>query len=211
MADKTAFTASPITDKNPNASGWSWSWALGIPASTQKADAAKKFLAWATSKDYAKLVGESEGWVSAPPGTRASTYANPDYIKAAPFADTVLKAIQVADPAHPTVNPVPYTGRAVRRDSGIPGDRHAGRAGDRGGSRRIPDGRPSAREGAGGDRARHEGRRLSEVKRRGEAAGAASPSLRGLLTRVSFGSMARTSNPDPNIRFSRVEIRTVRA
>jgi sorbitol/mannitol transport system substrate-binding protein len=110
VADKTAFTASPITDKNPNASGWSWSWALGIPASTQKADAAKKFLAWATSKDYAKLVGESEGWVSAPPGTRASTYANPDYINAAPFAATVLKAIQVADPAHPTVNPVPYTG-----------------------------------------------------------------------------------------------------
>src|SRR5271166_4480685 len=110
VADKTAFTASPITDKNPNASGWSWSWALGIPASTQKADAAKKFLAWATSKDYAKLVGESEGWVSAPPGTRISTHTNPDYVKAAPFADTTLKAIQVADPAHPTVNPVPYTG-----------------------------------------------------------------------------------------------------
>ena len=77
VADKTAFTASPITDKNPNASGWSWSWALGIPASTQKADAAKKFLAWATSKDYAKLVGESEGWVSAPPGTRAFDLRQP--------------------------------------------------------------------------------------------------------------------------------------
>ncbi len=110
VADKTAFTASPVTDKNPNASGWAWAWALGIPASTQKEDAAKKFLAWATSKEYIKLVGESEGWVSAPPGTRLSTYANPDYIKAAPFAATVLKAIQVTDPTHPTVNPVPYTG-----------------------------------------------------------------------------------------------------
>jgi sorbitol/mannitol transport system substrate-binding protein len=108
--DKLAFTASPITDKNPKASGWSWSWALAIPTSSQKADAAKKFLAWATSKDYVKLVGESEGWVAAPPGTRLSTYASPDYIKAAPFAATVLKAIQVTDPAHPTVNPVPYTG-----------------------------------------------------------------------------------------------------
>ncbi len=110
VADKTAFTASPITDKNPKASGWSWSWALAIPASTKKEAAAKKFLAWATSKDYVKLVGETEGWVSAPPGTRFSTYANPDYIKAAPFAETVLKAIETADPDHPTVNPVPYTG-----------------------------------------------------------------------------------------------------
>ena len=110
VADKIAFTASPITDKNPKASGWSWSWALAIPASTKKEAAAKKFLAWATSKDYVKLVGDTDGWVSAPPGTRFSTYADPDYIKAAPFAETVLKAIETADPDHPTVNPVPYTG-----------------------------------------------------------------------------------------------------
>jgi sorbitol/mannitol transport system substrate-binding protein len=110
VADKTAFTASPVTDKNPNASGWAWAWALGIPNSTKHADAAKKFVKWATSKDYIKMVGESEGWVAAPPGTRKSTYDNPDYQKAAPFAGTVLKAIQVADPSHATVDPVPYTG-----------------------------------------------------------------------------------------------------
>ena len=110
VADKTDFTASPITDKNPKASGWSWAWALAIPTSSQKADAAKKFLAWSTSEDYVKLVGETEGWVQAPPGTRFSTYANPEYIKAAPFAETVLKAIQTTDPAHCCVNPVPYTG-----------------------------------------------------------------------------------------------------
>jgi sorbitol/mannitol transport system substrate-binding protein len=110
VADKTAFTASPVSDKNPNASGWSWAWALGIPASSAKQAAAKQFLAWATSKDYVKLVGTSEGWVAAPPGTRQSTYDNPDYIAAAPFAKTVLTAIQVTNPAKPTVNPVPYTG-----------------------------------------------------------------------------------------------------
>ncbi len=110
VADKTAFTASPVTDANPKASGWSWSWALALPASTKKADAAKAFVKWATSKDYIKMVGETEGWVSAPPGTRKSTYANPDYIAAAPFAETVLTAIQTTDPAHPTVEPVPYTG-----------------------------------------------------------------------------------------------------
>jgi sorbitol/mannitol transport system substrate-binding protein len=110
VADKTAFTASPVSDKNPNASGWSWAWALGIPASSTKADAAKSFLAWATSKDYVKLVGTTEGWVAAPPGTRKSTYANPDYTAAAPFANTVLTAIEVTNPSKPTVNPVPYTG-----------------------------------------------------------------------------------------------------
>ncbi len=110
VADKTAFTASPVTDKDPKASGWFWSWALGIPTSTKQPDAAKKFVAWATSKDYVKMVGESEGWVAAPPGTRVSTYDNPDYQKAAPFAPTVLKAIETTDPKHPTLNPVPYTG-----------------------------------------------------------------------------------------------------
>ena len=110
VADKIAFTAAPVTDKNPKASGWFWSWNLAIPTSTKHADAAKRFIAWATSKDYVKMVGESEGWVAAPPGTRLSTYASADYQKAAPFAPTVLKAIETTDPKHPTVNPVPYTG-----------------------------------------------------------------------------------------------------
>ena len=110
VADKIAFAAAPVTDKNPKASGWFWSWNLAIPTSTKHADAAKKFVAWATSKDYVKLVGETEGWVAAPPGTRLSTYASPEYQKAAPFAPTVLKALETTDPKHPTVNPVPYTG-----------------------------------------------------------------------------------------------------
>ena len=110
VADKTAFTASPVTEANPDASGWSWSWALALPASTKKADAAKEFVKWATSKDYIKTVGETEGWVAAPPGTRKSTYANPDYIAAAPFAETALTAIETTNPAKPTVEPVPYTG-----------------------------------------------------------------------------------------------------
>jgi hypothetical protein len=50
--------------------GWFWAWALAVPASSTKADAAKDFLAWATSQEYVELVGEREGWVAAPPGTR---------------------------------------------------------------------------------------------------------------------------------------------
>ena len=57
-----------------------------------------------------KLVGETSGWVTAPPGTRQSTYDNPDYLKAAPFAKTVREAILDADPAHATLEPVPYLG-----------------------------------------------------------------------------------------------------
>jgi len=109
VADKTAFTNAP-TKVTPNGAGWAWSWALGIPASSQKIDAAKSFLKWSTSKEYVALVGETEGWVSAPPGTRKSTYEGAKYKEAAPFADFVLSSILAADPAHPTKDPVPYTG-----------------------------------------------------------------------------------------------------
>lgn len=109
VADKIAFTRAPIAE-TASGSSWSWSWNLAIPATTQKAEVAKSFLKWATSKDYVKLVGESEGWVAVPPGTRKSTYALPEYQKAAPFAETVLQAILSADPSKPTKDPVPYTG-----------------------------------------------------------------------------------------------------
>jgi sorbitol/mannitol transport system substrate-binding protein len=109
VADKIAFTRAPIAE-TANGSSWSWSWNLAIPATTQKAEIAKSFLKWATSKDYVTLVGESEGWVAVPPGTRKSTYALPEYQKAAPFAETVLQAILSADPSKPTKDPVPYTG-----------------------------------------------------------------------------------------------------
>ena len=109
VADKVSFAVSPIA-VTPNGSAWAWAWSLAIPSSTTKEAAAKDFVRWATSKDYVKLVGETEGWVAAPPGTRKSTYDNPEYQKAAPFAPIVLNAIMVADPTHATMNPVPYTG-----------------------------------------------------------------------------------------------------
>jgi len=45
-----------------------------------------------------------------PPGARASTYRNPNYLVAAPFALRVLTAIEGADYNHPTLAPVPYVG-----------------------------------------------------------------------------------------------------
>jgi ABC-type glycerol-3-phosphate transport system substrate-binding protein len=109
VADKVAFAQAPIA-KVPNGAHWFWSWALAIPKSTKKAEVAKSFITWATSADYIKLVAADSGWVAVPPGTRKSTYDNPDYIKAAPFAHIVETAIQTADLDHPTAQPVPYTG-----------------------------------------------------------------------------------------------------
>jgi sorbitol/mannitol transport system substrate-binding protein len=109
VADKTAFTAAPV-QVTSNGSAWFWSWALAIPASSQKAAAAKSFLKWATSKDYITMVGNEVGWVSVPPGTRKSTYDNPEYQKAAPFAKVVYDSIVNADITKPTKDPVPYSG-----------------------------------------------------------------------------------------------------
>jgi sorbitol/mannitol transport system substrate-binding protein len=109
VADKTAFAAAPI-EVTSNGSGWFWAWALGIPSSSSKVDAAKSFLKWATSKDYVTMVGETEGWVAAPPGTRKSTYDNSEYQKAAPFAQVVYESIANADITKPTKDPVPYVG-----------------------------------------------------------------------------------------------------
>jgi sorbitol/mannitol transport system substrate-binding protein len=109
VADKIGFAKAPVA-ATPNGSHWLWSWALAIPKSSKKVDAAKTFIAWATSKEYIELVGRTQGWVSAPPGTRYSTYNNPNYQKAAPFAKVVLESINTADPTKPTLKPVPYTG-----------------------------------------------------------------------------------------------------
>ena len=109
VADKVGFAPMP-TGSFTGGPTWLWSWNLAIPASTKQADAAKTFVAWATSKEYIQLVAKENGWVSVPPGTRQSTYDNPDYQKAAPFAGFVLKAIDVANPNGETKNPRPYTG-----------------------------------------------------------------------------------------------------
>jgi len=71
---------------------WLWVWAYAIPQTSQHQAEALQFLTWATSKDYIELVGETNGWQTVPPGTRASTYANPAYQEAASaFADIVSR------------------------------------------------------------------------------------------------------------------------
>lgn len=108
VADKVGFALAPDTGKGKRGN-WLWAWSLGIPAGTQKADAAKAFVAWATSKEYLEVVASKEGWANVPPGTRTSLYENPEYQKV-PFAKMTLDSINSADPTAPTVDPVPYVG-----------------------------------------------------------------------------------------------------
>ena len=110
VADKVGFAIFPSKEGVNNHGNWLWSWNLAIPASSQKAEAAEKFVSWATSKGYTELVASKEGWAAAPPGTRTSLYTNPEYQKAAPFAKPTLAAMQAADITKPSVKPVPYTG-----------------------------------------------------------------------------------------------------
>jgi sorbitol/mannitol transport system substrate-binding protein len=109
VADKVAFAQGPyaVTQKGAN---WLWAWALAIPAGTKNADAAQKFINWATSKDYIELVAKEKGWASVPTGTRKSTYANPEFLKAARFAEAEKKAIDSANPNDSTLPKSPYVG-----------------------------------------------------------------------------------------------------
>ncbi len=109
VADKVGFALAPDNGLGKRGN-WLWAWNLAIPAGSKKTEAAEKFVAWATSKEYTNLVAEKDGWLNAPPGTRASLYANPEYQKAAPFAKMTLDSINSADPTKPTVKPVPYVG-----------------------------------------------------------------------------------------------------
>ena len=109
VADKTDFFQAPM-QVTSNGTGWFWSWALAIPQSSQKAEVAKDFLKWGTSKEYFEMVGETEGWVAVPSGTRQSVHEDPRLLEAAPFAETIMNAIFSVDPANPTKDPVPYTG-----------------------------------------------------------------------------------------------------
>lgn len=109
VADKVGFALAPNKGLGKNAN-WLWAWALAVPAGTHNSEAAQQFISWATSKEYTNLVASKEGWANVPPGTRASLYANPDYLKAAPFAKVTIDSISTADPYHPAVKPVPYVG-----------------------------------------------------------------------------------------------------
>jgi sorbitol/mannitol transport system substrate-binding protein len=109
VAGKVGYAYAPVV--KTKSSGWLWAWAWAMPKTTKKADAASKFILWASSKKYENLVGSKLGWSRVPSGKRASTYQIPEYKQAAAaFGDVTLKSIQEADPANPGVQPRPTVG-----------------------------------------------------------------------------------------------------
>ena len=109
VAGHVGYASAPY-ETSKVGSHYLWAWTLAVPKTSRKADAAKRFAIWATSPAYIALVAKTFGWGSVPPGTRTSTYNNPNYLKAAPYAPAVLKAMETADPTHPVAEPVPYVG-----------------------------------------------------------------------------------------------------
>ena len=107
--DKMAFAPAPskVTEKG---AGWLWAWSLAVPASSDAKDEAKRFAAWATSKEYSDLVAEKYGIDQIPPGTRKSTYENEQYMSQAPFAAMTLQQMSKANPDDSTLKETPYSG-----------------------------------------------------------------------------------------------------
>src|SRR5258705_3519329 len=89
VADKVGFALAPNAGLGKNAN-WLWAWNLAIPAGSKKVAAAEKFIAWATNKDYTKLVAGKKGWANLPPGHRTSLNHNPEQLKDGPFQKRTL-------------------------------------------------------------------------------------------------------------------------
>ena len=114
---KNGFAPAPIQETD--SSGWLWSWALAIPQTSENADLAWEYIAWATGPEYLKEAGSEipGGWAAIPPGTRESTYEIPEYQEAAAsFAEPTLDAIAAAPIDNPGTTPRP----------GLPGVQYVG-------------------------------------------------------------------------------------
>ena len=143
VADKVGFALAPDTGIGKHGN-WLWSWTLAIPASSKNAEAAKTFIAWATTKDYTDARRREGRLGRAPPGTRTSLYENADYQAAAPFAEMTLDRDQRRRHHQSVGTAGALYRRAVRGDPRVPGDRHHRRPALLGGARR-PDHRSTTR------------------------------------------------------------------
>lgn len=106
---KVGYVKAPTQVEGGN-SNWMWNWSMGInPESTHK-DEVFQFLLWCTSKDYSALTLEHapDGSIT-PPAARHSTYEY-DVIKALPYAEATVAAVDAVDFTDPCVDPVPYVG-----------------------------------------------------------------------------------------------------
>ncbi|GGQ62440.1 ABC transporter substrate-binding protein [Couchioplanes azureus] len=106
---RMGYVAAPVL--KTASSGWLYAWSWSIQQASDSKANAWKFISWASSRQYEQLVGARLGWSRVPAGKRASTYADPDYLKeAAAFAQPTEQAISSADPRNPGVQPRPAIG-----------------------------------------------------------------------------------------------------
>ena len=122
---KNGYAPAPV--ERTEAAGWLWSWALATLTSSSKANLAWSYISWATGPRYIKEAGTRipGGWAAIPAGTRRSTYAIPEYQKAArAFAGSELDAIESAPVENPgTTQAARQSRRPVRGHPGVPGRR----------------------------------------------------------------------------------------
>jgi sorbitol/mannitol transport system substrate-binding protein len=109
IAGNVGFAPAPVDQTK--SSGWLWTWALALESSSKHQSAAEQFMNWATSKQYISYDASKNGWAAVPPGTRTSTYQNPEYQKAAgAFANLTLQEIDSVNINQPGVAPQPVPG-----------------------------------------------------------------------------------------------------
>jgi sorbitol/mannitol transport system substrate-binding protein len=109
VVGRNGYVWAPTQDGRP--SGWLYTWSLSIPSTCPHKQAAWDFISWMTSKAYIKTVGSKLGWSHVPPGSRFSSYQIPQYKKlSSVYGPLTLQSINATDSAHPTLQPVPYTG-----------------------------------------------------------------------------------------------------
>jgi sorbitol/mannitol transport system substrate-binding protein len=109
VVGKNGYAPAPVMETDT--SGWLYTWSLGIPEGSDRAEAAWEFISWVTDKQYIELVGEELGWERVPPGSRQSTYEIPEYLEVADaYAQPTLDALNAATQENTMTSPVPYYG-----------------------------------------------------------------------------------------------------
>jgi sorbitol/mannitol transport system substrate-binding protein len=110
VAGRVGYTLAPqaVTAKG---AGWLWAWTLAVPVGSRQPEAARRFVAWASSRAYVAQVARTRGWAAVPTGTRRSTYRESGFQRAAAaFYAAELRALDAINPDDATVPRSPYQG-----------------------------------------------------------------------------------------------------
>jgi sorbitol/mannitol transport system substrate-binding protein len=109
VVGKSGYAAAPV--QSTPSSSWLYTWALAMPKVAKNKQETWEFLRWMTDRAYVRKVGTTLGWSKAPPGSRTSTYQEPEYQRVAQaYARPTLDGIATANQRSTMTGPVPYPG-----------------------------------------------------------------------------------------------------